>query len=583
MTEKKIQVGIYQIEDIALEEISQKITSKGYALQELDENEQLNYKLFLYYKKNPPTDPKWKDFLAPIVKADQNILLRGKSNSESFILLVSNDDSTNIFAIAGGTGYFIIQEDINVNFGIDILSRIISKEEKILKSIREKSVVGGILGTTKFFRSNFNLIETDNFGKIFQELKANLDKDILIGKLGLDEEIIKKDSVCIAKSSFKVNKSISFDQLLTVIKGCESILENEEPIVVNNVEKLAKNKNIDLITNLENQLLNQLWDRFNKTDDSFLFDLCHRNLEQYITAAHYVVKKNTSKKPFFPEHDFEELLDIDDLFDQLHGHRSCPENINDLKKLVNTLYIYSYDEEGNLLTKDTLIAHVLGDVSFNDKKYFFIDKAWYHIKEEFMSILNDFCQSFISTNYIENLDITWNYPEEVENDYNYKYLNNENTIVLDKITPENIEACDILKWDDDKLYLIHVKAGFGNTMRDLCSQIAISASRVSQDLITSKEYINKIYSSLENKIGGEAYFDAIGKQTETYNRETFLQLFEKEIVFVLAVLDTAKNKERHIKGIEDFGSNIAKFSLQELAKEMRGAGINLKITQIFRE
>lgn len=156
--------------------------------------------------------------------------------------------------------------------------------------------------------------------------------------------------------------------------------------------------------------------------------------------------------------------------------------------------------------------------------------------------------------------------------------------MLDKITPENIEPCDILKWDDENLYFYHVKAGFGNTMRDLCSQIFIAASNLQNDVNSSKEYIGKIYDHLLSKRDSKnEYFARVFSQTTNMTKDQFVGLFEsKKMVFVLAVLDTATSERMINDDVSRFDSNIAKFSLQELVKGMRGLGIEFKITQIAR-
>jgi len=46
------------------------------------------------------------------------------------------------------------------------------------------------------------------------------------------------------------------------------------------------------------------------------------------------------------------------------------------------------------------------------------------------------------------------------------------------------------------------------------------------------------------------------------------------------VLDISNDRIRDIKNIEEFKSNIAKFSLQELTKEMKGIDVDFRITQI---
>jgi len=579
MSDIKIQISIYKIEEKDQEDMAVIIESKGYTSQELEREEIDGYRLSLFYQKKD-FNPKWKDYFHSIAKSDQAILKGKASSSEGFVLLLLNEKNESLYAVTGGSGYFAIQENINSEFGMDIFSRIIRKEDKILKATKEKSVVGSIVGTTKYFRKDFNLFETDSFGKIYQEVKARLDKRILTGKLRFIEDDIKRESVCIAKSSFKINKAISFKQLLKIINGCESILKEEQPISINNVEKLIKNKNISLIQNLDSELLNQLWERFAELEDSYSFDLCHKDFEKYLTASEYVVKKGLSGKNFFNDYKFDELLEIDDLFRKLKESDDNPSDKDEFINLIESLKIYSIDEEGNELTKDLLRAHLLGDVTYNEQKYFYIDKSWYRIKDEFLTELNSSCKSFIAKNFDERLEKKWDFPNEDENKYNQKYIGEENTIVLDKITPENIEPCDILRWDEKNLYFYHVKAGFGNTMRDLCSQIVISANRITHDLNSSKEYIRKIYDTLRSKIGGKPYYDLVGKQTEQYSEEEFLKLFEKDLFFVLAVLDTASARVRNIKNIEQFKSNIAKFSLQELVKEMKGLDINFKIAQI---
>ena len=580
MTNTKIQINIYKIEEKSQEEMAGIIESKGYTNQELELEEIDGYKLQIFYQKKD-FNPKWKDYFRSIAKSDQAIMQDKVSSSEGFVLLLLKEKNESLYAVTGGLGYFAIQENIYNDFGIDIFSRIIKREDKILKATKEKSVMGSIIGTTKYFRNEFNLFETDSFGKIYQELKARLDKNVLTDKLGFKEDDIKRESGCVVKSSFKINKAITFKQLIKIINCLESILEGEQPISINNVKKLTK-KNILLLQKLKDELFNQLWERFEKPYDSYSFDLCHKDFEKYLTASEYIVKKGSSRKNFFNDYKFDELLEIDDIFRELKKSNDNPSNKDEFRELIKYFKIYSFDEDGNELTRDSLQAHLLGDVTYNSMKYFHIDKIWYQIKDEFLDELNSSCKSFIINNMDKGLEKKWDLAHEDENNYNQKYIGEKNTIVLDKITSENIEPCDILRWDKKNLYLYHVKAGFGNTMRDLCSQIVISANRINHDLNSSKKYIKKIYAALRSKINGAPYFDLAGKQTEQYSEKEFLRLFDKELFFVLAVLDTASSKVRKISDINTFNSNIAKFSLRELVKEMKSLDINFKIAQLSK-
>ena len=599
MTEEKLQIAIYKINEESnlfseteniLSILSDHIKSKGFSPQKLESNLNKSYEIEIFYKKNL-LKPKWKLFLKDVAKTDQDILKENQSWNESFVMLLLNNSSNNLYAIAGGLGYHVIQEFIDDDFGVDILSRLITKDDKILKSVKEKSLMGGILGTRKFFRKDYNLFENDGFGKIYQELKSGLNKDILKNKFGFSDDDLKKDSSCIAKTSFKINKSITFDQMFQIIDGCENIYNDETltPISINNVEKIIKKKNQILVENLEEELFNQLWKRFSGEQDSYDFDICHKDFENYLTASKYVVRKNNSKNNFLDNFEFSSLENIDELFDEIKKLDEKPSNQEELSELIKSLKIFAYSEEdeNNQLTKGWIIHHIFGDVSLNDERYFLIDNGWYKIKDQFIADLNNSCKSFIENNYDENLNEAWNYPIEKENDFNAKFISNnsknDRVLVLDKITPENIEPCDILKWDDKNIYFYHVKAGFGNTMRDLCSQVFISANKIKNDLNSSKEYVGKIYDQLVNKkSSSDDYFKKAGKQTDNITKDEFLDLFKgRELVFILSVLDTGN--DRNLKtNLSDFGSNIAKFSLQELVKDMKDLDVNLRFSQLFK-
>jgi uncharacterized protein (TIGR04141 family) len=600
MSEEKLQIAIYKINEESnlfsetenmLSTLSDHVKDKGFSPQELKSNLNDNYQIELFYKKNP-LKPKWKLFLKDVAKNKQDILKENQSWSESFVILLLNSSSKNLYAVAGGLGYHAIQEFIDDDFGVDILSRLISKEDKILKSVKEKSVMGGILGTTKFFRKDYNLFENDGFGKIYQELKSGLNKDILKNKFGFSDEDLTKDSSCIAKTSFKINKSITFDQMFQIIDGCENIYNDETltPISINNVEKIIKKKDEQLVTDLEKELSNQFWKRFSGETGSYDFDICHKDFENYLTASKYIIRKNISKNNFFDDFEFCNLENIDELFNKIKKLDDKPNNQEELFELIKSLKIFSYSEEDekNPLTKGWIFHHIFGDVSLNNERYFLIDNGWYKIKDEFISDLNNSCKSFIENHYDENLSEIWNYPAEKENDFNAKFISdnpeNDKVLVLDKITPENIEPCDILKWDDENIYFYHVKAGFGNTMRDLCSQVFISANKLKNDINSSKDYIGKIYDDLvSKKSSSDDYFKKAGSQTDNITKDEFLNLFtNKKLVFVLSVLDTGK--DRNLKtNLSDFSSNIAKFSLQKLVKGMKGIDMNLRFSQIFKK
>jgi uncharacterized protein (TIGR04141 family) len=346
---EKLQIAIYKIEGgLSLDELCQKAKEKKFAEQSLAFSSKNGFELKLYYQSKP-SFPKWKGFAASITTDNQEIIKPYKSGMEGFVLYLSKDDK--VYAVTGGHGHFVVQDCIDTNFGIEVFARLIKKEDKILKSTREKSLVGGILGTTKYFRNNFNLFDNDSFGKIYQEVKARLNKEILVSKLGFTEEDIKKESLCVAKSSFRINKDITCEQLLKVIEGCESLLESAQPIPINSVEKLAKKKNQSLIDKLTTELFSQLWKRYSDPAYEIDFDLCHYEWEQYLTASEYIASRGNKGNNAFGELTFEELSNVDMLFEAIKEQHNKPDDQEAFEKLLRNLKIISFDEEGQILTQ----------------------------------------------------------------------------------------------------------------------------------------------------------------------------------------------------------------------------------------
>lgn len=592
---QKIQIGIFQFKKdvieidkkstpievkVTMSFLSKKIIAKGYSSQKVNLN--LNDKFeFQLFHKRVKTNIKWKNFIKKIASEGESILKYQTSNSESFVLLLKNGHE--IYAIAGGYGHTSIQDYVNHDFGLEILSRILKSDEKLLVAVKEKNLTGGILGAIKFFRNNYNLNDNENFGNFYQELHASLNEKILIDKFGFTQNDIDTGSLCVAKSSFLIKKSISFDQMLEIVSNIEKLIKDVEPLVeINSVKKLGK-ADKHLIEKLNNGLDDKVWEIVkNQHDDDTSIELCHKDFDKYYTAQSYKLNFNQVGKK---ESIFDEPLKN---LNQLKESIKDAIDIYNKKKfllLLNKIKISSLDDSGNIETTGTLKQHYSAEFSENGQSYFYSNTEWYQIKPNFTLKLNELCAAFIKDNQHEKFDDVWDYPSENENTFNAKHLNKPQTLVFDKVTPLNIEACDIMKWDDQFVYFIHVKAGFDNTMRDLSLQVNIAAQKIQEDLKSgNKVYLTLLYNTLKNMKASEPYFIEAKKQLDSISLTQFLDIFNgRKPVFVLAVLDKASMKNtRTINDIELFESNIAKFSLKELIQNMRISNIGFRIVEIFK-
>ena len=111
---------------------------------------------------------------------------------------------------------------------------------------------------------------------------------------------------------------------------------------------------------------------------------------------------------------------------------------------------------------------------------------------------------------------------------------------------KNIELYDILISDEKEniTYIIHVKAGFGVTTRDVCSQLRLSAqcirdSNVSKSSILEQYWNNNAFFNTSK----EGYKGEVAEILKDIGKEKFLNLFTDEkrrLVFVYACRDSRK-------------------------------------------
>lgn len=549
--------------------------NKGFKEQRILSDLSLKYEIKVYYKNNK-TKVRWKGFMGTIVKEGEPIIKNPYSYSESYIIILHNKSTKRYFASTGGFAHTTIQEIATNDFGLEILSRIITAADKTLRSSKERSLTGGIQGAIKFFRNDYNLYENENFGNIYNELNATINKEQLIKYFGFAKTELKADSLCIAKNSFSLKKSISFTELLTLIEKCEKLYEKPKITEINSVEKISKS-NILLIKDLWDDLEKRIFDNYKNTDDFYSVEIANKDFEKYYyanTCSLFITIKRKKHKIVFEE----AIRNIQLILDEI---RSLETKISfeDFKKCISSGYIQTNDENGDLLTKDTLKNHFCSEVTVNNKSYFLIEKDWYEIGKTFIDNINEQSINFLKTlNYNGPKMDKW--AKGSENDYNASYIKKSNSLVFDKFTPQQIEVCDILRWDDSNIYFYHVKKGFDNSMRDLCNQVLIAGKKVKEDSKNKFRFLEELYDRVKKNSGKSDYSKKAKQQFSNISKKDFIEIIkQRNIVFVLAVLDSSKS-DRKLTDIKKFDSNIAKFALNELSKSMRNLDIKFEILQL---
>lgn len=572
MPKDKRQVAIYKINThtngtSTLNALTENIKQKnGYRFTDLPVNPskfQDYTAIALRLKK--PFSTNWFSFLNTILVTPISV---EREMNDSALLLLEHKITHNIYAATFGIlGYYAIQEYIVEDFGIDILSHLVSPKEIQCKSTKAQSLVGTKQGETSVYR-DFHLLEEmiDDFGKIFQELTTSIPKNKL-EQFGIKtKEDSKRPKFCIAKDSFKINASIQAKDIEKILDGCEWAITQPRH-AINAVKILNKKRETSLITKLNKQCAGNIFKTFHHKDGCWNFDLCHKEYEKYLVAAQSEIQGRYSQK-------YEEgpLIKIQDLFDCLK--KDYPEldfTEEEILSFMENTKIIAQDEDGRMLTTGTIKKHLFDEEKMDNKTFFLLNGSWYQLENSFLDDLNNRLKYLLQNYFLLNNDflLPWNSSEN-ESAYINSHKQQDHTIIIHPHTVEHIELCDMIHWDNDNLYLYFIKQGFGNEIRSLSSQVLLSATKVLRETKSGFDYLKKVHRVLTDI------------DLTLLSEQDFLNLFKKNIIVVFAFTDKSTSTPRNLKtNPKDFNSNIAKYSTLKLISEMRNLDpIKLKIYQI---
>jgi uncharacterized protein (TIGR04141 family) len=536
-----------------------------------------SFKVYYQVKTKPP---QWRGFLKGIL-ADDALLATARNRTHSFLLFIRYKEY--VFAVCGGAGAAAIRQFVVHDFGMQLLVRLFEKHDRVVKATQERGVSGIVLGQQRYYRGDQRFSDENEFGKVYKKFQAQVKKRQLTEIFGFHPDEVKaKGSACTAKDSFQLGKSVASEVLLDNIKTYVDLISTKEGnFTLNKVIPVNKKTPTGqkLIQELRDELVKKLYsDCINNTSSDL--DFCHPDFEAYRNAERFTIMLD--RETIIEMEDEELSLDIviQEVKDLGHLVIDDPTTFR-ISVLENE--IKSFDGEGGLLTTGTVLQHLHGEITYLGNTYFLIDGQWYRIDPEFIKDLNEGCLDVLQQAWQESLfDASFNLNKD-ESVFNQQFIGRPGLYVFDTITPDNIEACDILKSDDHNTWFIHVKKGFDNSIRDLASQIMIAAKTIQADKKSGYHYLDKLQSQTEDGIFSDSpakrslakqTFPSGGIKTLLNNRKDI------QIVFCLAFVDKADGPRSLKDNIDDFRSNIAKYSLIELYKQIRGMGFDLKIVQL---
>jgi uncharacterized protein (TIGR04141 family) len=538
----------------------------------IDEDNKLWF--FLYTFKTPEIDSEWVNFL-PL-----NFTKGADFNQQKVSLIFFIEYQNHLYCIIGGNAFRMIQPYIEENFGINLYSRILDPEKDELLTIRTRNITGKIASSSNFYKSNFKLIDHIKFGTVPTEISLKLDNT--------DNDyfsFLKKDSLdsiqIHVSNSLKFRKVIEFADLVEIIKEIKYIEELEKKNYLTTYEKIDNEKLIE--DTLKEHLVRTIFDDINNTlratikpINKFYFEFCHpTKLEKFYEADYFhLIELDEEKKHKV----FKQIIDRNRIYFEVITRAvdrfGTQMSYDEFKFFLFGVRIRSY-KNGNKqnLTSGMFLQHFNTEFEIDKKPIFLLDNNWYYLQDSFLLDLNRNCERILK-NYKINSNILykkWDLSiQNTEKKYNLLYKDLKNYLVFDTITINGIELCDVIKYDEKNIYLIHVKRGFDSSMRELYNQVILSARRLEESKSSKeKDYLKKCFKSLVKK-----------KQNNNINTfEDFIELFDKNIKYVMAFSNEKSNQpiEENIKKIR---SSIAKFSIIQTSSEMKTYYYELLFAQI---
>ena len=512
------------------------------------------------YCFNQPKDQNyWKLFLPQEIIEKQNFEIV----EFSYVLFIKFQK--HIYCVIGGGGISVIKKYINTTFGIGVYQHFAKPTEDIVIEMNSRGIASNISQKKHTYNLNQTISETLEYSEIPTKIKIVLREEIkktIFKKYKFDSD----RALVEVGSYFNLKKTIDFNELKNLIKDLYDLQTNHEYTQLTLFHKVD---GIEQINDLDNTLQEKIIDdiiahgtssEIDKKQEDIIEIVHPFKLEKFYECNRFEIKAKYSRGK-----DDEEVHDRARLYFICTKHiYNRLDDVTDRFSIKGELYklnIVGFVNEKDL-THGHFYSHVVAEIDLNSKKYFRIDGNWYYLKDEFLKLMTqdakDYYQKYKLDKSILNL-----WPDGFDEDqYNLSHKKN-NSFVLDKRFRDNIELCDILIEKEQKLYFIHVKDGFNTNLRDCYIQLILAAKRLSVDIKDNngKNYLKltlEYYNSFnpDNLININSLLSRLAKR-------------ELEIVFVMAYRNLAYPNQTDIEKIERSQSNIAKYCIVQVIKEMQ--------------
>ncbi|WP_332452956.1 DUF6119 family protein [Chryseobacterium aquaticum] len=529
-----------------------------------------NIEYSLYTFNTDEIESEWKSFFPKTLSGTNNF------SQQTIALILFIKSEFDIYAVIGGNSYKIILPFIDQSFGIDTYSKIIKPAEDSITSIKARGITGNRAGFSEQYRNDFKIIDYIKFGNVPKEINVRLNEKT--SKLHFKFLVDKKrpKTQIVVGKGIKIKRDINFNELHRIIKEIVIIRQLVSSDFLSSYVEI--NDNLYIENELKPKLIDAIYEdipfiRGIANVRQFHFDFCNpNNIEKFYEADEYKLKEKTENGGHTV---FKVVNNKDEIYSEIILHaltKVSPLNKFNFKVFLQGVRITCYKDR-KVTISSSFLFHINSEFRIGTSPVFLIDNKWYFLRDTFIKELRTQTVHILKTYKLQDVYLQkWENTINKEGVYNLLYNEVENYIVIDTILVDGIELCDILYYNDSRIYLTHVKKGFSADMRELTNQVLISARRLKECLGSDdKTFLNKVYNAILNK----------DRSVNNLSQEEFLDLFtQKKIVYTLAFKSEQQADLLVEENIDSYNSNIAKFSLVQCSSEMRINYYDLEIFQI---
>ena len=504
---KKISVSIFRVDeeifmksefappDIGLDLYTSVIS---YITDSLDKkgikfhgNRVQEYEIILYAARGRS---KWEHFIVDLL-VDEVPSETFYTQFPSFFMIKSV--GKNVYCITSGLANTIIDPIKDKLFGVNLVPKLIKKDENVIRHITENKMVGRRNQTKNSNKIPSSFVVEQNLESLYSELVILSNQDIQ-EQLGFNivKTKDKKNNVIIRfAASVSIAKKMDFHQLDKLLKKINEVHENDS-LISFTMQYIAP---VDKCGMKQADVSNHF------------FNILKNNAELLIFPANPAIEtvlESCALKDYLGTI-IESVTSFDDIRNYIIEKINTgisPKNVLKNTRLINQQPLDHGDYEYP-------VYDLLGqEIEYQDRQVYLFDGKWYVFIEKYANFLQENYKKLYddSLNKIsqtfKNMNIN---PKQHKNEtmFHNSLEKNVRVLVSDKKQYDRIEIADAFLILDKEIIILHNKSRFnGESLRDLTGQIQASCHflndiRMKNDNNAEeiKKYISKVRDCNQNK------------------------------------------------------------------------------------